>query len=67
MELFAADSADRRSNLEALVNIANGGQPADMADVLQKSQRAANDGNVLYSRTKFELIWVRNRVCPTQS
>ncbi|KAF7508310.1 hypothetical protein GJ744_009455 [Endocarpon pusillum] len=42
MGLFAADSANMRSNLEALVNIGNGSRPADMADVLERSQRAAN-------------------------
>lgn len=65
MESFAVDSSNRLSNLEALFNIAGGGRPADLADVLEWSQRAANDGKVWYSRTKFELIWVRNRVCTT--
>ncbi|ERF71177.1 hypothetical protein EPUS_06006 [Endocarpon pusillum Z07020] len=47
MESFSADSANWRPNLEALVNIANGGRPADMADVLERSRRAANDGYAL--------------------
>ena len=56
MNHFVADRANRLSDFEALADIANGGRPAHMADILLENQRAANYGKSLDFRTELELI-----------